>query len=121
MKPMTNQLIKDLMADTSNKKIGQRLHAVAHTFLSIAAYAYTAGLILGESWSALVQWHEQHWIGSTGEPESSLGASLTGLNNTLGVELPKQSVDASQPIAEELNQTVLKPKAKQRRAIGFAN
>ena len=127
-KKMKQELIKELMADASEYKIGQRLRAVAYTVLSIAAYAYTAGLMAGDKWAAFVDWYNNNWIGNVEASETypvraerTLEEPTTVLNTIEGVNTPEECLEPAQTIVEELSETILQPKKQRRKAIGFAN
>ena len=59
MNELTEQLKLSKIPDA---EIGQRLKATALSILSLAAYAYTAGMIANEKWRDLLAWYENNWI-----------------------------------------------------------
>ena len=109
-----NQLIKQLIADTSDDKIGMRMRAVVDAVVSAAVYAYVAGLLTAEAIEKLVRWYETCWV----KQQPSKGIQMPLLANPVCapvvIEEPK--------VIETLEVSPLAPmKTKRRRAVGFAN
>ena len=118
---MNKQLIKELIADAATDKVGLRIRAVVDTVVSIACYAYTAGLMAGDKWMAFVEWYESKWIGNVEASETYPEETTAAPNTIEGVITPKEYLQPTQTIVDELSETILKPKKQRRKAVGFAN
>ncbi len=110
---MNKLLIKELIADAEDFKVGQRMRAVAYTVLSIAAYAYTAGLMTAEAVEKMVRWYETYWVKQ--EPSSSIETPMVS-DPVVAFEVIEEP-----QVIKELELSSLAPtKTKRRKAVGFA-